>query len=266
MAGNSTESGRSVTSKITSILMTFTEGSVHSLTEIARLAGLPVSTTHRLTAELASWRLLERTDDGQYRVGLPLRMIGAGGTTPPSVSERAPWVLEDLSTATRSRARLGVLAGTAVSYIEKHPGHRPVSSFCPAATVPAHPTALGRALMAFSSTELVEAVLTSGLRSYTPHTITTPDRFRRALTVTRLTRVAVTRWEFEPGVSGVAMPVFGPGGDVVAAIELAAVDLGRELQPMTAALAVASRSLSRELATEPRRHMRAVGQRTLTVR
>ena len=61
MAGNSTESGRSVTSKITSILMTFTEGSVHSLTEIARLAGLPVSTAHRLTAELASWRLLERT-------------------------------------------------------------------------------------------------------------------------------------------------------------------------------------------------------------
>ena len=62
MAGNSTESGRSVTSKITSILMTFTQGSVHSLTEIARLAGLPVSTTHRLTAELASWRLLERTE------------------------------------------------------------------------------------------------------------------------------------------------------------------------------------------------------------
>lgn len=45
MAGNSTESGRSVTSKITSILMTFTRGSVHSLTEIARLAGLPVSTS-----------------------------------------------------------------------------------------------------------------------------------------------------------------------------------------------------------------------------
>ena len=264
MAGNSTESGRSVTSKITSILMTFTEGSVHSLTEIARLAGLPVSTTHRLTAELASWRLLERTDSGHYRVGLPLRMIGAGGTTPPSVTERAPWVLEDLATATRSRARLGVLIGTDVSYIEKYPGHRPVSSFCPAATLPAHPTALGRALLAFSPPDVLDAVLTAGLRPYTPHTITVPDRLRRAITVTRLTRVAVTRWEFEAGVSGVAMPVFGPGGDVVAAIELAAGDLGRELQPMVAALAVASRSLSRELATEPRRRMHAVGSPTLT--
>ncbi len=264
MAGNSTESGRSVTSKITSILMTFTQGSVHSLTEIARLAGLPVSTTHRLTAELASWRLLERTECGHYRVGLPLRMIGAGGVTPPSVAERAPWVLEDLAAATRSRARLGVLAGTEVAYIEKQPGHRPVSSFCPTAMLPAHPLALGRALLAFSSVDAVDAVITGGLRAYTRQTITSPDRFRRALTVTRLTRVAVTRWEFEHGVSGVAMPVFGPGGDVVAAIELAAADLGRELPSMTAALAVASRSLSRELATEPRR-IRAVGQRTLTV-
>ena len=195
--------------------MTFTQGSVHSLTEIARLAGLPVSTTHRLTAELASWRLLERTECGHYRVGLPLRMIGAGGVTPPSVAERAPWVLEDLAAATRSRARLGVLAGTEVAYIEKQPGHRPVSSFCPTAMLPAHPLALGRALLAFSSLDTVDAVIAGGLRPYTRQTITSPDRFRRALTVTRLTRVAVTRWEFEHGVSGVAMPVFGPGGDVV---------------------------------------------------
>src|SRR3954452_14339521 len=31
---------------------------LHSVTEIARLTRLPVSTTHRLTAELASWQLL----------------------------------------------------------------------------------------------------------------------------------------------------------------------------------------------------------------
>ena len=36
MAGNSAETGRSVTSKITSILLTFNQGSEHSLTEIAR--------------------------------------------------------------------------------------------------------------------------------------------------------------------------------------------------------------------------------------
>jgi hypothetical protein len=47
------------------------------------------------------------------------------------------------------------------------------------------------------------------------------------------------------------MPVFGPGGDVVAAIELAVYDLAKDLQPVMAALAIASRSLSRELSGDP---------------
>lgn len=161
-------------------------------------------------------------------------------------------MLEDLSVATRNRARLGVLRGPEVAYIEKHPGHRPVSGFSAAATLPAHPTALGRALLAFSSAAAVEMVITRGLRPYTPRTITAPDRFRRALAVTRLTRVAVTRWELEAGASAVAMPVFVPGGQVVAAIELSVRDLSSsELHSVMAALAVAARSLARELATGP---------------
>ena len=256
MAGNSAESGRSVTSKITSILLTFTEGSEHSLTEIARLAGLPISTAHRLTSELASWRLLERTEDGQYRAGLPLRMIGTVDACPPSIAERAPAVLEDLAGATKSRARLGVLHELEVAYIEKQQGSRPASAFSSAARLPCHPTALGRALLAFSPARTVEMTILRGLRPYTRHTVTSPDRFRRALAVTRLSRVAVTRWELEAGVCGVAMPVFGPGGEVVAAIELAVGDLKQQLQPVMAALAIASRSLSREL-TGDARHGRA---------
>lgn len=247
MAGNSTEAGRSVTNKITSILMTFTEGSEHSLTEIAQLAGLPISTAHRLTSELASWRLLERTRDGMYRAGLPLRMMGAGDCSAPDLRERAPCVLEDLARVTRCRTRLGVLQELEVSYIEKQPGLRPVTAFVPAATLPAHPTALGRALLAFAPASTVEMTIMRGLRPYTPHTVTAPDRFRRALAVVRMTRVAVTRFELEANTCGVAVPVFGPGGEVVAAIELTVPDLGKELQPVMAALSIAARSLSREL-------------------
>jgi DNA-binding IclR family transcriptional regulator len=254
MAGNSAEAGRSVTGKITSILMTFTEGSEHSLTEIARLAGLPVSTAHRLTSELASWRLLERTDDGLYHPGLPLRMMGnLGRSCIPTLQERAPCVLEDLAAATRCRARLGVLHELEVSYIEKVPGPRPVTAFVPAARLPAHPTALGRALLAFGPPSVVEMTITRGLRPYTTYTVTSPARLRRALAVTRLTRVAVTRWELEVGMAGVAMPVYGADGDVVAAIELTLRGLGREIRPVMPALAVATRSLSRELAGDASR-------------
>ena len=66
MAGNSTDPGRSVTSKVTAILMVFADGDVHTLTEIAASADLPTSTAHRLASELVAWRLLERTEEPQH--------------------------------------------------------------------------------------------------------------------------------------------------------------------------------------------------------
>jgi len=249
MAGNASESGRSVTSRIASILLTFTEGSEHSLTEIARWAGLPISTAHRLIAEMASWRLLERTPEGLYRAGLTLRMLSGGGPSScPNLEERAPCILEDLAAATHYRVRLGVRHELDVDYIEKRPGHQPVTAFNPAARLPAHPTALGRVLLAFSPPGVVEMTIIRGLYPYTSHTVTSPDRFRRALAITRLTRTAVTRYELDAQTCTVAMPVFGPAGGAVAAIELTVPDLAAAtLQPALTALTIATRSLAREL-------------------
>ena len=250
MAGNSVELGRSVTSKVTAILQIFAEGAEYSMAEIARLTGLPISTAHRLMTELTLRRFLERTADGQYRVGLALRMIGAVESGPPNVAERGPCILEDVSASVRSRVRLGVLQDTDVSYIEKVPGLHPPTRFSAGTTVPAHPTAMGRALLAFQPAHAVTRTIERGLHRYTQHTVTEPDRFRHALTVIRLTRVAVTHPEFESGVCAVAMPVFGPGGKVVAAIELALRNLDQDVPSAIASLTIASRSLTRELISE----------------
>jgi DNA-binding IclR family transcriptional regulator len=249
MAGNSTESGRTVTSKIVSILLTFTDSHAQSLTEIARLAGLPISTAHRLVSELAAWGFLERTDDAHYRAGVPLKVIGsahAGHSS--SLYERARRVMEDVAAATRTSVRLGVFEGRKVAYIEKVVDHRPVSTYTGQDTLPAHATGMGKALLAFSSPELVDAVIDEGLERFTPYTLTTPDRLRRALAVTRLTRVALSRWEVDLGVSTVAVPVFAGGGTVVAALELRVRDLRSDLRVLQPVLTVAARCLSRELA------------------
>jgi DNA-binding IclR family transcriptional regulator len=248
MAGNSMEPGRSVTSKVVSILLTFTDGNVQSLTEIARLAGLPISTAHRLVSELAAWGMLERTDEAHYRPGVPLKVIGGQRAYDPCLHERARRVMEDVATATRTSVRLGVLDGFEVAYIEKVVGHRPVSTFSSAVTLPAYATAMGKALLAFSPRSLVDAVIDRGLQRFTPYTLATPDRLRRALAVTRLTRVALSRWELDMGVSSVAVPVFGGGGALVAALELRVRDLRSDLRVMQPVLTVAARGLSRELA------------------
>ena len=77
--------------------------------------------------------------------------------------------------------------------------------------------------------------------------MTDPERLRQCLASIRLTRVAIARWELEPGVSTVAVPVFGSGGLAVAALGLTVPNLRADLHMASSVLTIAARGLSREL-------------------
>ena len=245
MAGNSTEPGQSVTSRVAAVLLAFTDCNVHSLTEIARLTGLPVSTAHRLAAELAATDLLERDESGRYCVARSLRELGTAAWREPTLAERGPCVLDDLSAVTHRVARLGVLSGTAVNYIEKRP-HHPVTSFDSGASLPAHATAVGKVLLAFSPTRITDRLIAKGLPEFTRNTITAPDRLRHNLASIRRMGMAVSAGELERGTNAVAMPVFSDH-KAIAALELQVRDPRTELATLTAALVMACGSLAREL-------------------
>jgi DNA-binding IclR family transcriptional regulator len=253
MAGNSKTPGRSVISKVSAILLTVAEDRRSTLTEIAARAELPLSTTHRLVAELAAWGVLERTTDGRFAAGPPLRTIG--GACPcglddavSGIRERAAPVMEDLFRVTGARVRVGCLEGTRVAYVEKSSAHVPVSEVCPA-RLPAHATALGKALLAFTSPGTAAQVLAGDLRQYTPRTVTHPDRLRLDLRTVRATRLALCDGELEPQWSAVAMPVLGPAGSLVA-LELRVRDLARDVPAWRSALEMAAGALSRELSRD----------------
>jgi IclR family transcriptional regulator, acetate operon repressor len=258
LAGNSTDPGRSVTSKVTAILMAFADGGVHTLTELASSANLPTSTAHRLASELVAWRLLERTEERSYRIALPLRMIGSAHPESDLCSYtltvmRAMPVLDDLSRASKGEVQLGILRGTDVLMLRPRANRLAGPLHAESllhSTIPAHATASGKALLAFSPPSVVDKVIEAGLPAFTSHTITRPDVLRQKLTTIRLTQVATSRDEFECGTSAIAMPIFYGGGRVAAAVELNVADLGNDLKPAASALSVACRSLSRQLATE----------------
>jgi DNA-binding IclR family transcriptional regulator len=248
VAGNSTDAGRSVTSKVIAILLAFRTGEAYSLTEIARLTGLPVSTAHRLSTELVEWGMLQRTGEGQFRIGCQLQAIAnRAGAGVPNLHERARQVMDDLAAAAgRVVVRLGVLHDAEVLFLEKAPGDRPVPVSFGSATMPLHATAMGRALLAFSPSGLVETVIERGLTRFTSHTVTEPDELRHALAVIRLTRVAICRREYDADFSTAAVPVFGQGGRIVAALELSLRD-GQDIRVVRPPLIVAGRALTREL-------------------
>lgn len=245
MAGNSAERGQSVTSRVSAILLTFTDCDDRSLTEIARLAGLPVSTAHRLAVELASRHLLERDDNGHYHVGPPLRDIGSSEWEAPTLSERASCVLDDLSAAIHRPARLGVMCGGEVRYVEKRP-HHPATSFDAAATLPAHATALGKVLLAYSPTRITDSLIAKGLTKFTRYTVVAPEKFRHSLGAIRQAHIAVSSSELEVGIHCVAMPVF-IDRKILAAIEVQVANPQDDLARVSPALAMACGGLSREL-------------------
>jgi DNA-binding IclR family transcriptional regulator len=257
MAGGSNQQGRTVISKVGMMLLAISEG-CHRLSEIAARTGLPLSTVHRLATDLAAWRVLERGADGRFRVGPALRGTGAAGDDvdpgpPGGLREPAVAVMEDLYRALEVRVRVGVLSEpTEVAYVQKDSLHRPVSRECTAARLPAHATALGKALLAFSPPAVVAMVTAQRLRAFTPLTLTRTDELNAAFRTVRATRFAVSDRELDRDSCAVAVPVFGTDGHAVAAIELQARDLARDVAAWRSTLIVAAGSLSRELAAQRR--------------
>jgi len=246
MAGNAVESGRTVTSKVTAILMSFADGTGWSLSELARLTNIPLTTTHRLVTELVAAQLLERSPDG-YRVGPALSRLRATETVGgPTIAQLAPAVLDDLAAVTGRPVRLGVLRDLRVAYVEKA-GRTPTTSFAAGAQLPLHASALGKVLLAFAPSTLTRSLVATGLPRYTPRTLTRTDLLLHALSVTRLTRIATCDGELVAGETTAAAPVVGAGGRVVAALETVVPDLAG-VETVRQLLTVSARSLSRELA------------------
>lgn len=142
MAGNAVDRGRSVTAKLVAILTSFSAGGYLNLSQLARCAGLPMSTAHRLAGELVTADFLRRCPDGGFRSGPAIqRLTQVTSAGPPMLQERAPQVVEDVVDVLHRPMRLGVLDELEVAYIEKAPGYTLVTSFSPAARLPAHATA-----------------------------------------------------------------------------------------------------------------------------
>lgn len=223
-----------------------------SLAELSRRTSIPKATVHRLVAELTRWGMLEPGAGGVH-LGMRLFELGQLAPRQRSLREAALPYLNDLHEATHETVHLAVLEGVAaleVVYLEKLTGRGgPALSSRVGGRMPAYCTAVGKALLAFSPTSTVEAVLDGGLVRRTPYTIVLPALLHRELGDIRRSGVAYEREESTPGVVCVACPVVGPDGRALAAVSIAGwsnrLDTGR----VASAVRTASLAISRQLRT-----------------
>lgn len=197
------------------------EGGRLRLADLATRTGLAKSTVHRLAADLVRLGLLERSGE-EYQLGGLLFEFGTLVPRRQDLRESALPFLQDLYEATRETVHLGVRDDRSVVYLERIHGHEvlPLPSRVGGA-LPLTCTGVGKALLAFSPSELTDEILGEPLPRLTPYSVTDPRRLRAMLEQARVAGLAYEEQEAVPGVSCVASPVFAPDGTVVAAMSVA---------------------------------------------
>jgi len=179
---------------------------VLTLAQIARYTGLPKSTVHRVLGMLANVGAVEQTDGG-YRIGL--RMFTLGALPPEAALREAALVhLEELHRYTGQTLHFAVLRGADVIYLEKLSSRKSVPT--PAiigGRFPAHCTAVGKALLAFSADKTVAGALAGPLPCRTANSLVTAEQVRGQMDAIRVSGFALDREESADGLVCVAVPV-----------------------------------------------------------
>ena len=123
MAGNTSTSGVTVTSRALSLLGAFDQRHrLLSLTELAARAGLPLPTAHRLVGELVEWGALIRLADGRYAIGRRLWDLGLLAPVQTGLRQAASPFLHDVYAATLATVHLAVRDRQQVLYVERLSG------------------------------------------------------------------------------------------------------------------------------------------------
>jgi DNA-binding IclR family transcriptional regulator len=224
-----------------------------SLSELAARLELAPSTTHGIVRSLVEHGMVvQERGSSRYQLGpAVLRLGNVYLDTLELRSKAIPWA-EDLARRTGLAVRTGVLLVDDVVIIHHEPrpdGSRQMPEV--GIVIPAHASALGKALLAFLP-EDEKRVLTSGeLRSMTGETITSADQLREVLEVIRSTGIAVEQDEAVLGESSLASPIFDSYGEAVGAVGVVIPSDGDVLRHESRDLVRdTARSVSRELGAQ----------------
>lgn len=211
------------------------------LSELARAAGFPVSTTHRLLGSLQREGFVAADEESRrYSLGLRLFELGHRVSHARGFAGVALPVMHQVTLLTREPTLLAVLDHGRQLYVHYVEGPQQVQiTGEPGRRGPLHCTAMGKCLVAFQDAERADRLVAElALPRLTAHTITDRRRFAEEITAVRQRGYAVADEEHEIGIRAVGVPVRGTDGVAIAALSTAApayrmrVDDLREFVPV----------------------------------
>ena len=214
------EAPSSMVDRVVLILSVF-ERSSEALTagQVSVRSGIPRSSVQRILQQLVSARWLKRHDDG-YALGLRMFEIGSLVAHRSRITSVARPIIRELRQRTGQVVHLAVLDQQDVVYLDKVGGA--FADTLPSRVggrFPAHCTAVGKALLAYSPQATVNEYLATGLRRRTLASLATPAALEAAIAGIRGAGYAAERDEAVPGVACVAAPIRS-FDEVVAAVSV----------------------------------------------
>lgn len=177
------------------------------VTEVARAAGLPPGTTHRLLVALTQRGWVRQDPGRRYGVGPAAMRLGDAAYR--ELAAVAASALRAAVEATGETANLAVLEGDQMVYVAQSSSPHTLRIFAEVGRrVPLHSTAVGKVALSGLEPDRAHALLTGRERvARTPHTLTDAEDLRRELDVVREQGFALDDEEQELGVRCVAVPV-----------------------------------------------------------
>lgn len=220
-----------------------------SVSEIARRSGLHVATASRLVGELAAHGFLSRDGDRRVRIGVRLWELATRASPTLLLREAAMPFMEGVHDVVGHHVQLGVLDGDDVLFLERLSAPAAVINYTRiAGRLPLHVSSSGLVLLAHGPAELKERVLADPLTAHTPATPATPARLRALLAEVRQQGYAYCPGYVHPEALGIAAPVRGADGTVVAALSVI-VPNDTDAQTVVPVVRTAARGISRVLGT-----------------
>ena len=212
----------SVTSRALSVLDTFDAAHTRrTLTEIAAAAGLPLSTTHRLVAELVAWQrthpqcrrqVRDRpTDLGSRRAGRGVPRASLGSSAIHAGPGRRPRARTFISRSWTGPTRCTSTGSPASTRSRSSANRRP--------DCPLHATGVGKVLLANADPEVLRECLERTDQDHPLHRHGTETPAATTAEV-RKRGYATTSEEMTLGASSIAAPITDEQGRVVAALGL----------------------------------------------
>ncbi|MGW1740600.1 IclR family transcriptional regulator [Nocardia sp. NPDC001965] len=194
---------------------------VWTLNDLTTASGMNKTTVFRLMATLIQAGWVDRTDEGAYRVAMPVFEIGSAALAKLDIRSAAKPFMADLATTFGNTAYLMVPADQGAVCIDLLEGRNAlvVAGINVGSVMPYH-AAAGPIVMLAYSQALRDRWITAELPAITERTITEVDRLVEHLDGIREAGYSLSDSDYLPGVAAVGAPVLGRDGSVVASISV----------------------------------------------